>query len=202
MVGDHRPAGLVEQELQHGERMLWHGAPDRSRWFQPQDALLIPFSLMWGGFAIFWEVGVLSSRGARNSIIFPLWGIPFVCVGLYLIFGRLFVRRWLLAHTAYALTDRRAISVAPAFRGGKRVSSVWLGSYPPIDKRVGRNGRGTLWIGTFPIGPRSIMTDPGWPGFGRATANAVIFSDIEDPELVYSLISSHLSDQASARTAR
>jgi hypothetical protein len=201
MYGDRDAADLIEHELQRGERLLWQGAPDSGRWFQPQDAILLPFSLLWGGFAIFWEVSVLSSGSARSSVIAPLWGIPFICVGLYLIFGRVLVRRWLLAHTAYALTDRRAITIARALSGGNRVSSVWFGSYPQVDKRVARNGRGTVWIGTFPSWARTMITDPGWPGLGRGTGNAMVFMEIEDPERVYSLISERLSKQASGGSA-
>jgi len=53
----------------------------------PADALLIPFSLMWADSRSFG-----SQRDCRRCpFFFMLWGIPFVLVGFYLIFGRFFV---------------------------------------------------------------------------------------------------------------
>jgi len=120
-------------------------------------------------------------------------------IGLYMMFGRFFARRWVRDRTVYGLTNRRVISIAASLRGTRRVSSVWLGSFPAVDKRVGRDGRGTVWIGTFPFGARSLASDPGWPGSGRATGNAIVLADIPDAGEVYALINRQLSDMTSPR---
>lgn len=185
-------ASPLSGELTPGERVLWEGHPDADRWLTAQDWYLIPFSLMWGGFAIFWEAGVLSSASARSSIIFPVWGVPFVLIGLYLMFGRFFVRHRIRKATSYALTDKRVMEIGQSFFGGRRVNSIWLASYPPIDKKIGTNGRGTIWIGQFPVG-RGFAVDPSWPGAGRMTANGVVLADIPDAANVAALITSRLS---------
>lgn len=152
---------------------------------------------MWGGFATFWEISVLSNHHARNTILFPVWGIPFVLIGLYLIIGRFFVRRWTLKNTSYAVTNRRVLAMTPSFRGGRRESAVWLQSYPQIDKRGGRNRRGTLFIGGSGLGPRSLLPDPGWPTFfWNLRGSGVVFFDIDEPDHVYDLITSQLSQHA------
>jgi hypothetical protein len=191
----------VAEELEPGEQLLWSGRPDYQRWFYPLDVLLVSFSVLWGGFAIFWETLALSSHTARDSVIFPLWGIPFVVMGLYLMVGRFFVRRWRRRRTIYALSDQRAFAITPAWPRGERVTSVWLGSYPPVDQRLMSKGRGTLWIGSVPGPQKWLAGDYGWPGAQRAAGNAVIFSDIPDAAEVYARIRRQLTE-GSARASR
>jgi hypothetical protein len=142
---------------------------------------------------------VLSSRTARSSVFFPLWGVPFVLIGLYFLVGRLFVRRWLRARTLYAVTDRRAIVIAPSWARRESTTSVWLSSYPPVESRLASDGRGTLWIGS--LGPaRWLGSEPAWPGGRSMTANAVVLADIRDAAGVYATIRRQLSDSTVART--
>ncbi|TMF33597.1 MAG: hypothetical protein E6I26_13945, partial [Chloroflexi bacterium] len=82
------PDAIVRSRLDPGERVLWTGQPEARAYALTGAWFLIPFSVLWGGFAIFWEVSVIRS-GA--PIFFWLWGIPFILVGLYMIFGRIAV---------------------------------------------------------------------------------------------------------------
>ena len=56
----------VQPELTSGESILWAGQPNSRVVFHKEDALLVPFSLLWGGFAIFWELGVMGYWGSGS----------------------------------------------------------------------------------------------------------------------------------------
>ena len=137
--------------LDPGERVLWAGQPRQGIFFRSSDVFIIPFSLLWGGFAIFWETMVLTqTRHGKNApapvrIIFPLWGIPFVLLGLYLIFGRFFVDSWRRRRTWYGVTDRRALIVRTG--PGRSVTSFDLRTIGQVIYQEHADGTGTLMFG-------------------------------------------------------
>jgi hypothetical protein len=98
--------------------VLWAGRPNPSVIFHREDLLLIPLRLMWGGCAIFWEASVLGlfsfghSRPAPS--FFARWGIPFVVLGQYAIWGRFLTADWRKRRTFYAVTNRRVLAVRKA----------------------------------------------------------------------------------------
>jgi hypothetical protein len=123
----------------------WSGRPAGGIKFSGSDILMIPFSLMWGGFAIFWETMVV--RG-HAPIFMQLWGIPFVLVGLYIVVGRFFMDAYARANTEYALTDDSALIVRRGIGG--RVSTVYLPGLNNMDLDVRPDGTGTITFGALP----------------------------------------------------
>src|SRR4051794_26916140 len=106
---------MISSEMLPGERVEWTGHPNPSVIFHAEDWLVIPMSLMWGGFAIIWLLGAsgiwnLRSNGPGSTFAWfgVVWGTPFVLVGQYMIWGRFVYRRWEKHRSYYALTNKRA----------------------------------------------------------------------------------------------
>jgi hypothetical protein len=105
-----RQRDRVQQYLRDDELLLWYGVPDPNLWFTPVDVFLVPFGLLWCGFAIFWESMTLHSGAPA---FFPLFGIPVLLIGLYLAGGRFFHQQHVRRRTVYAITTRRAMNIGP-----------------------------------------------------------------------------------------
>jgi hypothetical protein len=111
-VGEHGVVDGDVVDLLPGERLRWEGRPVRHRLFRSADALLVPFSIVWWVFAIFWEVSVLVSIVTSDDgppVFFGFIGIPFTLIGLYLVVGRFAVRAVASRRTRYAVTDWRVV---------------------------------------------------------------------------------------------
>ena len=61
------PYDIFSSELLPGETVEWTGKPNHKVVFQSEDGLAIPFSLLWGGFAISWLLGAASRAAAIQS---------------------------------------------------------------------------------------------------------------------------------------
>jgi len=152
----------IEQQLSAGESVLWRGRPRQGIVVRGSDAFLIPFSLLWGGFAFFWEYSVLRSGAPA---FFVLWGVPFVLVGLYFIAGRFFFEARLRAGTVYALTDERVLIVSGVF--ARRVRSLGLRTLAELSLSPGRGDEGTISFGGGSPLAGMFGGMAGWPGSER-----------------------------------
>ena len=94
-----------------GEQILWLGKPCQSA-NVPTSPFLVIFSIFWLGFAVFWTVTAASAGGA-----FGLFGIPFLCIGVYLVYTVTVGKKRKLERTVYAVTDRRAMIVYHGYNG-------------------------------------------------------------------------------------
>ena len=111
---DQDAYAAISPELLSGESVVWAGQPSRKVIFHPSDGFMIPFSLLWGGFAIVWESMVVApaqNNAGETSIFMMLWGIPFIVIGQYLIWGRFFHDACLKKRTFYAVTNRRILGI-------------------------------------------------------------------------------------------
>ena len=180
------PETTLTQNLDRGERLLWSGQPRSGIRLRGQDAYLIPFSIMWGGFAIFWEYMALTQASKAPGpvgVVFPLFGLPFVAVGLYLIFGRFFADARSRARTFYGVTSERIIIVSGLF--SQQTKSLQLRTLTDVSLTQRSDGSGTITFGPTHI-MNSFFPTGSWPGTGRYAPPS--FDLIERAKEVYDII--------------
>lgn len=122
-----------------GDTVLWKGKPGKGHLLGPQDVVMIPFSIFWCGFAIFWEITALTS-GAPSFM--ALFGIPFVAVGLYITVGRFIHSAHTRKRTAYVITRHKIIRAR-----GNRIDVLDSKNMPPYRLVANRDGSGTIRFG-------------------------------------------------------
>ena len=180
---------MIQTELDADEKLFWADMPKQGIRLQAFDAFMIPFSLVWGGFSLFWETmafSIPSDKAGPASIIFPLFGIPFVLIGLYIMVGRFFYDAKKRSKTFYGLTNKRVIIVSSLF--GKTLKSLNLNNIEEISIVEQANGLGTITLGK----DQTVRSD-----FLRKanTVSAPELEMIDNAKQVYNLIRQH-QDQA------
>lgn len=171
---------ILASHLDSGERLLWSGQPRSGIRLRAQDAFLIPFSLLWCGFAIFWEVSVIRS-GA--PFFFILWGGMFVFIGLFFVFGRFILDARSRARTAYGVTAERIIIVSGIF--SQQTKTLQLRTLTDVSLTQRSDGSGTITFGPAQY-PNQIFSAGSWPGAGRYAPPS--FDLIENAKDVYDIV--------------
>lgn len=163
----------LREQLNAGERLLWTGIPKQGVTFSSSDKFLIPFSLVWGGFAIFWET---TSIVMGAPFFFSLFGVPFVLIGLYLIVGRFFADARRRKYTFYGLTNTRILIKSGAKT--KTIKSLNIKALSDITLNENADGSGTIYLsgeGNYlPMGRNT-----SWPGMAsKAPAALEMITDV------------------------
>ncbi len=129
---------LLHRQIAEGEQVLWQGRPLKLH-SRMQGAGGILFGAFFLIFAFVWEMLALSALTMGGiGLIFPLFGLLFIGVGINNFFPNLFGghRR---QSTRYAITDRRVIEVCKG-----RVTSWPLNTIIGMEKRYFKDGTGDL----------------------------------------------------------
>lgn len=173
---------IFKNDLLEGEEILWSGQPE-NKIFSSSDMFLIPFSLFWGGFAILWETIAIVS-GA--PIFFCIFGIPFVLVGFYLMFGRFITKMIKNKHTYYAVTNKR-VMIYIEMRN-RQMHTQFINEIPSISKSVNKMGVGTIRFGCNDFNGGNYDNTGMYMRNGRYATEITAFYDIFDVEKVYKLV--------------
>ena len=142
----------VDQELQPDERILWMDMPI-PKFFTRESKNLFLVGIVVTSFAIFWTCGAagftipnfkeVSNPSQLVPLLFPLFGIPFILIGLIMVLNPLYTYGKAFK-TVYLITDRRAITCEMGW-------SKTVRSYPPsrlldIHRKERRDGTGDVII--------------------------------------------------------
>lgn len=177
-----------DSELLRDEDILWYAQPDPSGRITWADLFLIPFGLFWTIFSIFWvaAVFVIAVTDEPAAFLGVAFGIPFVLVGLYMLFGRFWYKRWAKKRTYYAVTSRRILALSKIW--SRSLHAAFIDTIPSIKKSIREDGSGTLWFGNTPWWV-TMYGNTGLEFFGAMYGESpVVFYDIKEASEVYNLV--------------
>jgi hypothetical protein len=183
-AGGNMDNGAFRERLLPGERLVWTGQPAGGLILTGRDVFLIPFSIIWCGFIVIWislaTVGAVAS-GRAETALFPLFGLPFLAIGIYMVAGRFVADAWIRRRTKYAVTDRRVLIL----RSGpfSDFTTLALDRLPQAKLSEKQGGRGTIRFGQ--------SVSPWTRGFGvwsAALDPSPQFLAIADVRKVFDLI--------------
>lgn len=166
-IDDHQ---FCRSYILAGESILWKGKPERGNYLSPNDVFMLPFRVFWLGFALFWEFSVIQS----GSIFMMLWGLPFIAVGLYMVFGRYVYAAYMRDKTHYVITNKKLI-----IKKGSRITIYDAKDLPPMTLRIHKNGNGTI-----------SFSETMYYRRGRHYNNYFALENIKDPVHAQNAISS------------
>jgi hypothetical protein len=176
----------VAAQLDPGEGLLWSGSPSPGRMALSAVPAMV-FGIPFGGFAAYWIFMAYQitskSKGPDPSNFFPLFGIPFLLIGL----GMLTAPLWAYlsaSRTQYALTSKRALIVSNYFT--LIVRSFTYEEMGEVQRLERAGGEGDLFFAQ-----RAVVTRRG-----ATVLKRVGFLGIPDVRSVEQMIRSRLHQQA------
>lgn len=130
-------------QLLPDERIIWQGRPYLGLILRPVELFLIPFSLLWAGFTVFWNV---NAWGTNADLAFKLFGLPFLVAGIYITFGRFIADAIIRRKKFYFITNKRVLIFD---RGGEtKTKSVDIRHLPALEFDEQSDGSGTIRFGS------------------------------------------------------
>ena len=139
-------ADNINKYLLPDEQLLWRGSPGTGIILRGIDLFLIPFSLLWGGFAVFWNASVWAMDSNGADLPFKLFGLPFLVAGFYITIGRFWLDRRIRKNLEYLVTDRRILILKKS--GNSSSKSIDIKRLPALDFDERSDGTGTIRFGS------------------------------------------------------
>lgn len=181
----------LKQALGAGERLIWWDRPRPGLAFMRGDVIMIPFSIAWCSFMVFWYFLNVAVPKSVNWL-FVIFGIPFAMIGIYILVGRYVHDAMKRRRTLVCLTNRRVLIQTSLFV--RSMTSLALDQIADMTVESRASGEGTILFGRegeaasgFHFGEHRVKTEP------------LTITRIPNVEQVYQKI---LSAQAALKEAR
>ncbi len=168
----------IQRELESREHIIWMEQPI-PRYFTATSTASFLFAIPWTAFAVFWMFGAsgfkLPDFSKGEFSFFPLFGIPFVLIGLWMLSTPLWAYKKAFK-TVYVITDKRAITFDSGW-------TMIIRSYTPdrllnVYRKEKRDGSGDV-----------IIEQDLWAGSeGGQQAQYLGFLNIRDPRTVENML--------------
>lgn len=184
----------IHNKLLPGEEILWEGQSQNTNSMNLSKGCSSIFGIFWLGLTLFWTIGAfIATRQATGTdafssimqIIFPLFGLPFVSIGVFLVFGAPIKRKKKNQSTYYYVTDKRIIinidtQKSPFF------TSVFMHDLKGIHTIKNRDNTGNIIFENHFIGRTYSSQGYSTPNIMPGVSNC--FYRIADADDVYKLI--------------
>jgi len=182
-----------KDDLQKDEEIRWAGQPTTKIYLTGIDVFLTLFAIGWLAMTIpgFNSAYILFQE---TGVIFPMiFMIPFLAVGLYLLFFRFIQLKNRKKKTYYIITNKRIISIIKK-KNNKIFQAEFIKNIPSINKKIRKNGVGTIIFGNTPYFMASMYGNTAMNygqmnnQYGYYGSIYPVFLDIHDAEQVYNIV--------------
>ena len=181
--------------LEEGETILWQGAPDGAVDFSGIWSLQSLFAVFFTGFSLFWIMLTFSitaqmtdNIGQVFHLAFPLFGVPFLLVGLQLLLGRFWADARRRRNSHYTLTNRAAY-IGVRTKGTRSLDRYAIGPNNPITLEEGTLG--AIWFARASYSRPRVMVQPGRGVMRGGATNSqarIGFERLADAREVYAMM--------------
>lgn len=127
---------FAQKYMTPGEYVLWRGHPEKGNTFTAASAIRALFSLGVLAFCLVWEITAFRQG---NSVIMMVFGLPFIAVGLFMLWSSTLRGPYLRNKTFYVITNKKLM-----LKEGKNIRFCDGHRLPPMQVKEHRNGNATL----------------------------------------------------------
>jgi len=185
----------IYSKLLPGEEILWNGQPKKSKGLNFSNIGTTIFGIFWLGFSLFWTTAAFIGTRSINSsdptgsmfkYSFPLFGLPFITVGILLVFVAPMNQRKKNKRTFYYVTNKRVIINIDTEKS-PLLNSVFIGDLKGVQVYKNRDKTGNIFFASlFANNSNTYKTN-------KSTSYKIFnpsncFNRIENSDDVYQLI--------------